>query len=157
MTRARWARPFTLLLVAVLAIAATAETRARASSPPKLAPGPWKMIAHGQASGRHADVVISRDWSHNDADVGPRYPPSTPFPRRMGFIVTETPSQRVKVRWTAYCYPNREHSYDTDGVIVRSGRIVSYPNLYAGRVECDLYVDAQLTSIGTVRAAIYAY
>jgi hypothetical protein len=115
------------------------------------------MIAQGQASGTHAEVVISRDWSHTDVDVGPRYPPSKPFPRRMAFIVTETPSQRVKVRWTAYCYPNREHSYDTDGVVIRSGRIVSYPKLYAGRVECDLYVDATLTSRGTLHAAIYAY
>jgi hypothetical protein len=75
----------------------------------------------------------------------------------MAFVVTETPRQPVRVKWSALCYPNGERAAPTHGTSQGVGEVTIYPTLYPKRVECDPYVVASLARPGTVRVRIYAY
>ena len=129
------------------------------SSPAQaLAPGPWKVMAHGKKSGRAPTLLVNGRWTYQE-EYGPasgiveRYP----IPKRMAFVIRETPRQPVRVDWSALCYPNGERAAPTKGSQQGTGTITIYPTLYAKRVECDPYVVATLARRGTVTIVIYAY
>jgi hypothetical protein len=80
-----------------------------------------------------------------------------PIPKRMAFVITETPAQAVTVAWSALCYPNGERGEPTAGKDQGIGPLTIYPTLYEKRVECDPYVVASLAKRGTIRIEIFAY
>jgi hypothetical protein len=123
-----------------------------------LAPGPWRLMAHGAKSGRAASVFVQGRWTYQD-----EYGPSSgiierfPIPQRMAFVVTTSPSQHVHVVWGVFCYGNREWPEASQGETQGLGNVTIYPTLYGKRIECDPYVVASLAEPGTVRVRIYAY
>ena len=124
-----------------------------------LAPGPWKLMADGSKSGRAPSVLVNGRWTYVD-EYGPAsgVVEQWPIPKRMAFVITETPVQPVRVDWTALCAANGERLVPkTHGVVHGRGTLTIYPKLYVQRVECDPYVIAKLTRRGTVRVRIYAY
>ena len=141
-----------VLLIAVV-VFATVAAPANA-----LAPGPWKLLAHGKQSGRAPRLLVSGRWTYQE-EYGPAsgIVEKYPIPKRMAFVITETPRQPVHVDWSALCYPNGERARPSQGSAHATGTITIYPNLYAKRVECDPYVVAKLASPGTVAIRIYAY
>jgi hypothetical protein len=123
-----------------------------------LAPGPWKLMAAGSKSGRAPTLLVTGRWTYSD-EYGPSSGISErwPIPKRMAFVVTETPRQQVRVTWTAMCYPNGERPATTSGSNHGVGTLTIYPTMYQKRVECDPYVVARLAKRGTVSVRIYAY
>lgn len=124
-----------------------------------LAPGPWRVMAHGTKAGHNVSLLVQGRWTYND-EYGPasglieKYP----IPRRMAIVVTTTPRQRVQVHWSILCYHNREiHAETTDGTATVVGTLTLYPHLFAQRVECDPFVVAHLPGTGTVTTRILAF
>jgi hypothetical protein len=148
-TRGRALGALLLLLVALSAAAGPAGA---------LTPGPWKLMAHGSKSGSAPSLLVTGRWTYNDeygsaSGITERWP----IPKQMAFVVTETPPQPVRVKWTAMCYPNGERPATTTGTSRGVGKLTIYPTMYKQRVECDPYVVASLARRGTVSVRIYAY
>lgn len=142
---------FALIALAIVAVVGAAPADA-------LAPGPWKLMAHGTKSGRAPSLTVTGRWTYVD-EYGPASGLSEhfPIPKRMAFVVTASPRQQIRVAWSALCYPNGERAAPTSGTAKGVGALTIYPKLYAQRVECDPYVVASLAKPGTVRVRIYAY
>jgi hypothetical protein len=142
-------RSLLLALVAVTLLASPAEA---------LVPGPWKLVAHDAKTGRAPTLLVQGRWTYQD-EYGPAsgLVEKPPIPKRMAFVITESPRQRVHVVWTDGCHKNGDLSATRTGVVTGAGTVTIYPKMYAKRVECDPYVVAKLAGRGTVAIRIYAY
>ena len=143
--------------LATIAVFLFAVGVAEARAPVGLAPGPWQLVSAKHAVGAKPTVTVFARWNTQDVSTSTGFVPHPPIPKRMAYVVTESPGQPVAVRWTSLCYPNHEHSFGNAGAAHGTGSVVGYPVLYPGRVECDLYLYVQLSGRGTVHASIYAY
>ncbi len=143
------------LAIAVLSLLAVGVAQARA--PVGLAPGHWQLVTSKRTAGTRPTFTVLAHWPTQAVAQTIAFPPQPPIPRRMAYVVTESPRQPVTIRWTSFCYPNHEHSYPHAGTARGTGSVVGYPVLYPGRVQCDLYLYVSLHGRGSMRASIYAY
>lgn len=142
----------------VLGAVVAANISVALAAPPGLSPGPWRLAAQGTASGRAAEVSLLARWTPTEEfgpETGQKFLP--PIPKRMAFTIGQPPGQKASVRWTAFCYPDREHGFPFSGTTTARGNRTIYPKLYAQRVECDLYVVATVHGSGAIRVKIYGY
>jgi hypothetical protein len=128
------------------------------AAPPGLAPGPWRLAKQATASGRNPELHIFVRWSPQ-TEFGPStgvnaYPP---IPKRMAIVIDQPRTQQAHLRWSAFCYPNREYGYTYTGQAKAVGRRALYPKLYAKRVECDLYVNATAAGLARMTLRVYGY
>lgn len=142
----------------VIAIAVGVAVPALAGPAAALAPGPWKLVAHGSKSGTAPRLLVEGRWTYQD-EYGPDsgLVERPPIPKRMAIVVSERPRQRVRVRWIDGCHENGDQSATRTGAESGAGTITIYPKMYAKRVECDPYVVASLARRGTVTIRVYAY
>ena len=143
-----------IVFVAVFALPAADATTGK----PKLAPGPWEVIARGHTTDGQL-LVVTGSWTDADAGGTTGVVIEPPNPKRMAFSISEPVAQGSTVTWTVGCFPRNEIQFSLHGTIHGRGSFVRYPALPipTRRTMCNLYVTAKPVDHGSLKATLYAY
>jgi hypothetical protein len=150
-------KSFSSILIVFCAVVVLPAANATTGQP-KLAPGPWEVIARGHTTdGRQ--LVVTGSWTDVDAGGVGGVVIQAPNPKRMAFSVSEPPAQHSAVTWTVGCFPRNEIQFTLHGTIRGRGSFVRYPSLPipSRRTSCNLYLTAKPADHGSLKATLYAY